>query len=415
MWDSLDHALAHLGDNFPDVVLIDRSNACNEWAQAVVERFDIPIIVLDGGSPIELNPAGGEPPPHLVKPVDPGELRIAIEVTCCRHEADRKVRENENFYRSLFLSNHSVMLIVEPKSGTIADANPAAVRFYGYPKEVLVGKPVVEINILPQEQILREMEIARQEKRSYFNMRHRLADGRVRDVEIYSGPILLAGRELLYSIVHDVSVRKDIERQLQEQRATLNTVVNTAPIGIGLVSGQIIRWVNRQLLDMLDFSEEEIVGKNTQAFLAGEHGFEGLHGQGSLETRWQRKDGKVIQIQVHAEPTNPGAANSETIFIAEDVSERKKAEDALRKSETRYRELFNTMLNGFALHEIILDSKGQPVNYRFLEVNPAFESLVGIKASDLIGQTVLEAMPDVEGHWIETYGQVALTGVPHPV
>lgn len=92
--------------------------------------------------------------------------------------------------------------------------------------------------------------------------------------------------------------------------------------------------------------------------------------------------------------------------------ERKKQEQALRKSEERYRTLFTSMLNGFALHEIILDADGKPIDYRFIEINPAFEQLTGLKAKDVIGKTVLEILPGTDPSWIVTYGKVALTGEP---
>lgn len=70
------------------------------------------------------------------------------------------------------------------------------------------------------------------------------------------------------------------------------------------------------------------------------------------------------------------------------------------------------MQNGFALHEIILDKDGKLIDYRFLQVNPAFEKITGLKAKNIIGKTVLEILPETEKYWIETYGKVALTGVP---
>ena len=70
------------------------------------------------------------------------------------------------------------------------------------------------------------------------------------------------------------------------------------------------------------------------------------------------------------------------------------------------------MFDGFALHEIIVDDIGVPVNYRFLAVNPAFERITGLKAADIIGHTVFDIMPDTEMRWIETYGKVALNGDP---
>lgn len=85
---------------------------------------------------------------------------------------------------------------------------------------------------------------------------------------------------------------------------------------------------------------------------------------------------------------------------------------ALRESEERYRTLFDTMTEGFALHEIITDDQGRPCDYRFLDVNPAFERLTGLNRADLIGKRVREVMPGVESHWIESYGRVTHTGEP---
>jgi PAS domain S-box-containing protein len=90
----------------------------------------------------------------------------------------------------------------------------------------------------------------------------------------------------------------------------------------------------------------------------------------------------------------------------------RKAELALRESEARYRNLFNTMSEGFALHELICDAEGRPCDYRILEVNPAYERLTGLRGADLVGRTVLEVMPDTEPMWIQRFGRVALTGEP---
>jgi PAS domain S-box-containing protein len=92
--------------------------------------------------------------------------------------------------------------------------------------------------------------------------------------------------------------------------------------------------------------------------------------------------------------------------------ERKRAEIELRQSRESYRQLFSSMLDGFSRHEIILDEQGCPVDYRFLEVNPAFEKLTGLNSSDIVGRTVKEVLPEIEDIWIQRYGEVALTGVP---
>jgi len=95
-----------------------------------------------------------------------------------------------------------------------------------------------------------------------------------------------------------------------------------------------------------------------------------------------------------------------------DVTARTELEESLRKSEQKYGSLFNAMLEGFALHEIICDTNNKPIDYRFIDLNPAFEKLTGINKSDTVGKTVMELMPTTEPVWIEKYGKVALTGEP---
>ena len=68
------------------------------------------------------------------------------------------------------------------------------------------------------------------------------------------------------------------------------------------------------------------------------------------------------------------------------------------------------MLDGFATHEMIYDTNGYPIDYRFLTVNPAFEKLTGLQKESVVGKTVLEVMPDTEDQWIQTYAEVVKTG-----
>ncbi len=100
------------------------------------------------------------------------------------------------------------------------------------------------------------------------------------------------------------------------------------------------------------------------------------------------------------------------IKTAEDLlrQEKELVEDQLQGSETRYRDLFSNMAEGFALCEIILDQKGKPYDYRHLTVNDAYTKQTGIPTQAVLGKTVRELFPDVEDVWIENYGEVALTG-----
>ena len=90
----------------------------------------------------------------------------------------------------------------------------------------------------------------------------------------------------------------------------------------------------------------------------------------------------------------------------------KQIQTALEESESRYRLLFQEMISGCALHEIILDPNGTPCDYQFLEINPAFEKITGLTRKQTVGKRVLDILPDTEALWIERYGRVALTGEP---
>jgi PAS domain S-box-containing protein len=96
-------------------------------------------------------------------------------------------------------------------------------------------------------------------------------------------------------------------------------------------------------------------------------------------------------------------------YIRLSESERTAAK-TIKESEEKYRLLFEGMIEGFALHEIILDEKRIPCDYRFLSINPAFERQTGLKAENIIGKKVSEVLPATEKFWIDTYGKVALTG-----
>ena len=95
-----------------------------------------------------------------------------------------------------------------------------------------------------------------------------------------------------------------------------------------------------------------------------------------------------------------------------DSTQHKMNNKSLLENEENFYSLFNNMTEGFQLCEIILDDKGIPVDYKYLEINPAFEKMSFLSREKLIGKRIKEIFPDIESFWIETYGRVALTGQP---
>ncbi len=127
---------------------------------------------------------------------------------------------------------------------------------------------------------------------------------------------------------------------------------------------------------------------------------QGLH----MERRHRRRDGREILVEINVRPVVVGG-QPRLLNSVRDITARK-------EMERSYQLLFQSMHGAFALHEIICDASGKPVDYRFLAVNGAFEKMTGLTADAIIGHTVREILPDTEVSWIEQYGRVALTGEP---
>jgi PAS domain S-box-containing protein len=123
------------------------------------------------------------------------------------------------YYRELFEQIGAVQLLIEPDSGTIVDANPAAAAFYGYDRATLRGMPVSRIDTQPPEEVRQAIQLAVTMGGHYRGFPHRLAGGEIRLVEMYAGPLHLDGRVLLYEIVHDVTEQIGLERSREAAEA----------------------------------------------------------------------------------------------------------------------------------------------------------------------------------------------------
>ena len=127
------------------------------------------------------------------------------------------LRASEARFRTLFEGGPAILLIVDPADGSVVDANPAAVAFYGWSLDELRRRRLDEIDTLPRGELLRALARARaQDARTAGAYRHRLADGSERDVEMISGPIERDGRPLLYALVVDVHERRRAEERQRE-------------------------------------------------------------------------------------------------------------------------------------------------------------------------------------------------------
>ena len=163
--------------------------------------------------------------------------------------------------------------------------------------------------------------------------------------------------------------------------------------------------------ELLRLTPREITERAEYERLARWRGELGDRGNVLIETIHVAKDGRRIPVEGNIRRITyldrPAA-----LSVSRDITERKRTEERLRESEERHRNLFMEMQEGFALHEIVCDESGRPCDYRYLEVNPAFERATGIPRERWLGRTVREVLPNVEDLWIQRFGEVALTGRP---
>jgi PAS domain S-box-containing protein len=139
------------------------------------------------------------------------ELKVQIEVT---NEAYDALEKSENRFHAMFDKHDSVMLLIDPETGKIIDANLAAERFYNKSQADIRKQFIYDINTLPPEEITATLMEAVQEKNNCFTFPHRIANGEIRMVEVHSSPINIGGKTILFSIIHDITERKRTEEKL---------------------------------------------------------------------------------------------------------------------------------------------------------------------------------------------------------
>lgn len=192
---------------------------------------------------------------HVIQsstPLDPRNLAAGVTFTVlditARKEAETQketallaLRESEQRFRDLFAKHGAVSLLVDPRSGRILDANPAAVTYYGWTREELTAMCIQDINTLSSEEVARERQKAETGQRTYFEFRHRRADGSIRDVAVFSAGITTGSKVVLYSIIHDITARKEAEAALAKRtQMFLLFLSGFAVVLLGLVAKLVV-------------------------------------------------------------------------------------------------------------------------------------------------------------------------------
>lgn len=156
-------------------------------------------------------------------------------------------KKNDNYYNCFFENINIPMLIINPETTEIVDANESACSFYQYRYEDILKLKIIDINILSPEQVRYEIKLAKSQNRKKFYFKHRLSNGQIRDVEVLSNSIEIDGKQLLWSLIYDKSLLNTEEIKMDVPISKENAiVVSTAE-----------KEINKRILTEKDLKESE--------------------------------------------------------------------------------------------------------------------------------------------------------------
>ena len=202
-----------------------------------------------------------------------GTVGISWDITENRL-SNKLLKESEQRFRSIFENRHIIMVICDPETGEIVDANPAALAFYGYTLDQLKDRTVFDLNPAPREIVKQNLQRANLQSQEYSGFRHILANGEEREVDVMPGPIVLGGKRLNLVVLKDVTERNRLEKTLREtelrlseekyksEEHKLQTLIDGMEQGLLIVDDQSrITGVNRWFLERVSMERDTILNR----------------------------------------------------------------------------------------------------------------------------------------------------------
>lgn len=374
----------------PDLILMDieLKEAIDgiDTARIIQQHKDIPILFLTANANEEIMKkiksvsAYGYVPKGVSEYILISQVEMALKL----YEARMQIKKREELFRSIFENHNVAMILIDPQTGQIIDANKTACHFYRCSRETILKmdvETVVGVSTIDGAQgCLRGL------KKGYFPCicPQRLANGEERLVEIYASPIDYQGKTLIHLIIFDITEQWKAERRLEFYKNlfedSLNEIYIFHPETLKFIA------VNRGARENLGYTEEEFMqmtpidlkpeftSQSFREFL--ETLLKGEQKQLIFETVHRRKDGSLYPVEVHLEL---GELDKEKVFVAFiiDLTERKRIEEELKEKN----EILSTIMESARDAIVMIDDNG---NVTFW--NPAAERIFGYSREEIIGK-----------------------------
>jgi two-component system cell cycle sensor histidine kinase/response regulator CckA len=255
-----------------------------------------------------------------------------------RRQAEDALRKSEEQYRVLMETASDAIFAADGETGIIVDANQKSSELLGIPTAQIIG--LHQSKLHPPEDAEKYLNLFR---------RHAASGGIVSDdvyvinheghripVEISTSTTAIGDKQLILGIFRDISKRKQVEEELRTRQAELTSILRAVPVGIGVTVDRVLQEVNDHVCTITGYSREELLGQSARMLYPSPEDFDfvglekyrqiAIQGVGTVETRWQQKNGTIIDVLLSSAPITNGDSSQNLLFTVMDITERKKME-----------------------------------------------------------------------------------------
>ena len=434
-----ENALKLVEATAPDMVLIDIVLAGDldgiESARQIRNKWRTPVIFVTSHADEtylsrakEVRPFG-----YLIKPFQDHDLRVTLEISLYVAQAERQRRlveealqVSEKRFRLLFETSsdaHFVHPLDENGNpGRFVEVNETACRRLGYTREELLRMTPVDIGLPENAGRVAEMGWRLlKDGAALFETVHKSRDGRLIPVESNVRTFEFQGQTSVLSIARDITERRRTQEALRQSEAKYRSLVeNVSDVAFRTDRQGRLQYISPAVEKKTGFSPAEYLGQPFSdfvhqadlAYLKESIGSRRKMSDTPVEFRTAKVDGGFIWVSASSQLFIEDGKPVGLTGVCRDVTERRLAQEALAASERRLRSLYAAMVEGVCLHEVIRDETGQTIDYRIIDVNPSFESTIGVKRDQVIGLLASEFYGTGEPPYLDIYTKVVDTGRP---
>ena len=308
-----------------------------------------------------------------------------------RNRAEESLQKSEERFRMTFHTSPDSINLNRASDGMYIDINEGFTKIMGYTRDEVIGKTSISLDIWKNPADRKRLVDGLAKTGIVENLEARFIgkDGKIR-VGLMSARLLrINDEDIILSITRDITEIKRVELVLRESERRMKSIFRAAPIGIGILINRVIQDVNERFCETIGYSKDELIGQSSRIVYPTDEDYEYVgsekyrmikeKGTGTVETRFKRKDGEIINVLLSSTPLDPMDLSVGVTFTALDITERKRAEEALKVSEERFRALFEQVSIGIAE----VDTK----TGRFISINQKYCDIAGYSIGEMIAMS----------------------------